>query len=113
MDGEEEMQNKLYVGNLAYTATEDDVRAHFAQAGTVASVAIIKDRATGRAKGFGFVEMATDEDAQKAIALLNGQQFMGRALAVNVARPREEGQRNFDRGGGRGRQGHGGQRRSF
>ena len=98
------MENKLYVGNLPYTATEDDLKNHFSQAGTVTSTALIKDRATGRAKGFGFVEMATGEEAQKAITMFNGQDFMGRTITVNVARPREERPRHFggDRRGGRG-----------
>ena len=102
----EEMENKLYVGNLPYAATEDDLKTHFSQAGTVTSVALIKDRATGRAKGFGFVEMATADEAQKAISMLNGQDFMGRAITVNVARPPEDRPRNFgdrNRGGGRNR----------
>ncbi|MEW6402727.1 MAG: RNA-binding protein [Chloroflexota bacterium] len=100
----EEMENKLYVGNLPYTATEDDLKNHFSQAGTVTSVALIKDRATGRAKGFGFVEMASADEAQKAITMFNGQDFMGRTITVNVARPREERPRNFgDRRGGGGR----------
>lgn len=86
----EEMDNKLYVGNLPYAATEDELKKHFSQAGNVTSVALIKDRATGRAKGFGFVEMATAEEAQKAISMFNGQEFKGRALTVNVARPRED-----------------------
>ena len=100
------MENKLYVGNLPYAATEDDLKAHFSQAGTVTSVALIKDRATWRAKGFGFVEMATNEEAQKAISMLNGQDFMGRAITVNVARPPEDRPRNFgdrNRSGGRNR----------
>ncbi|MBI5840706.1 MAG: RNA-binding protein [Chloroflexi bacterium] len=102
------MENKLYVGNLPYSATEDDLKNHFSQAGTVTSVALIKDRATGRAKGFGFVEMSTAEEAQKAINMFHGQDFMGRTITVNVARPREERPRNFgDRRGG------GGGRRSF
>ena len=95
------MENKLYVGNLPYAATEDDLKTHFSEAGTVTSVALIKDRATGRAKGFGFVEMATGEEAQKAISMFNGQNFMERAITVNVARPPEDrprGDRN--RGGG-------------
>jgi RNA recognition motif-containing protein len=97
------MENKLYVGNLPYSATEDDLKTHFSQAGTVTSVALIKDRATGRAKGFGFVEMATAEEAQKAITMFHGQDFMGRTITVNVARPREERPRNFgDRRGGGG-----------
>lgn len=99
------MENKLYVGNLPYSASEDDLKAHFSAAGTVTSVALIKDRATGRAKGFGFVEMSSDEEAQKAISMFHGQDFMGRSITVNVARPREERpQRNFgDRNGGGGR----------
>ena len=97
------MENKLYVGNLPYTATEDDLKNHFSQAGTVTSVALIKDRATGRAKGFGFVEMSNGEEAQKAITMFHGQDFMGRTITVNVARPREERPRNFgDRRGGSG-----------
>src|SRR5512134_146269 len=98
------MENKLYVGNLPYTATEDDLKNHFSQAGNVTSVALIKDRATGRAKGFGFVELATAEEAQKAITMFHGQDFMGRTITVNVARPREERPRNMgDRRGGGGR----------
>ena len=93
------MENKLYVGNLPYAASEDDIKAHFSKAGAVTSVALIKDRATGRAKGFGFVEMATADDAQKAISMFHGQDFMGRSLTVNVARPRED----RPRGGGRDR----------
>jgi RNA recognition motif-containing protein len=101
------MENKLYVGNLPYSATEDDLKNHFSQAGTVTSVALIKDRATGRAKGFGFVELSTAEEAQKAITMFHGQDFMGRTITVNVARPREERPRNMgDRRGG----GGGGQR---
>jgi RNA recognition motif-containing protein len=92
------MENKLYVGNLPYTVTEDDLKTHFSQAGTVTSVALIRDRATGRAKGFGFVEMATAEEAQKAISMFHGQDFNGRTLTVNVARPREERPRNQNRG---------------
>jgi RNA recognition motif-containing protein len=99
------MENKLYVGNLPYSAAEDDLQNHFSQAGTVTSVALIKDRATGRPKGFGFVEMASAEEAQKAISMFNGQDFMGRTITVNVARPREERPRNMgDRRGGGGRQ---------
>jgi RNA recognition motif-containing protein len=101
------MENKLYVGNLPYTATEDDLKNHFSQAGNVTSVALIKDRATGRAKGFGFVEMATGEEAQKAITMFHGQDFMGRTLTVNVARPREERPRGSgDRRGGGGHRGY-------
>src|SRR4030042_5404269 len=90
------MEAKLYVGNLSYTATEDDLRALFAQAGTVKSVMVIKDREPGRSKGFAFVEMETEDEAQKAISMFNGSQFKERALTVNIARPREES----SRGGG-------------
>lgn len=96
------METKLYVGNLSYSTTEDDLRALFAQAGTVKSVSLIMDRDTGRSKGFGFIEMETQVEAQKAISMLNGQELHDRALKVNLARPREErGRGGFDdRGGG-------------
>ena len=84
------MEAKLYVGNLSYSSSEDDIKALFAQAGTVMSVAIIKDRDTGRSKGFGFVEMETAEEAQKAITMFHNYQFQQRTLTVNIARPREE-----------------------
>lgn len=87
------MAKKLYIGNLSYGMTEDQLREHFEQAGKVASVTIIKDRMTGRSKGFGFVEMETDEEAENAISMLNGKEFDGRSLTVNVARPLEEGSR--------------------
>lgn len=100
------METRLYVGNLPYAATEEHIKTHFSQAGNVTSVALITDKATGRAKGFGFVEMATAEETEKAISMLHGKDFMGRAITVNVARPREERpQRNFrdkNRGGGDG-----------
>lgn len=95
------MENKLYVGNLSYSTTEDDLRDLFAQAGSVQSVALIKDRDSGRSKGFAFVEMSTADEAQKAIEQFHGQDFQGRPLTVNVARPREDRPR-FDGGGGRG-----------
>ncbi|GAB4500896.1 MAG: hypothetical protein Fur0035_04360 [Anaerolineales bacterium] len=99
------MDNKLYVGNLPYSATEEELQGMFSKAGTVTSVAIIKDRDSGRSKGFAFVEMASADDAQKAISMLNGQDFAGRPLTVNIARPREEhaGGGGFNRGGGFGR----------
>jgi RNA recognition motif-containing protein len=84
------MPAKLYVGNLPYTAAEDDLQTYFAQAGTVVSVAVVKDRASGRSKGFGFVEMSTDAEAQQAIALLDGKEYQGRTLKISVARPRED-----------------------
>ncbi|MEA1929643.1 MAG: RNA-binding protein [Patescibacteria group bacterium] len=84
------MAKRLYVGGLPYTTTEESLRTAFAQAGTVESANIIMDRMTGRSKGFGFVEMATDEEAAKAIETWNGQDFEGRRLTVNEARPLEE-----------------------
>ncbi len=98
------MDVKLYVGNLSYATTEDELRALFAQAGTVASVALIKDRDTGQSKGFAFVEMATQAEAQKAISQFNAKELRDRALTVNLARPREErGGFGGDRRGGGGR----------
>ncbi|GAB4580675.1 MAG: hypothetical protein Fur0022_34170 [Anaerolineales bacterium] len=99
------METKLYVGNLAYSTTEEELQELFAQAGTVKSVAVIKDRETGRSKGFGFVEMETQAETEKAISLFHGSNLRDRALTVNVARPREErpfggGGNRFDRGGG-------------
>ena len=81
---------KLYVGNLDYAVTNDSLGEHFAQVGKVVEAVIITDRMTGRSKGFGFVEMSTDEEAKKAVETLNGQEFEGRKLVVNEARPREE-----------------------
>ena len=97
------MESRLYVGNMSYSTTEDDLRALFAQAGTVVSVAIIKDRDSGQSKGFGFVEMSTQVEAEKAVSLFNGYQVGERALKVNLARPREErGRGGFEnRGSGR------------
>jgi RNA recognition motif-containing protein len=93
------METKLYVGNLPYRATEDDLRNLFEQAGTVTSVTLIKDRETGRSRGFAFVEMGSPSEAQKAISLLNNAPLQDRPLTVNLARPREGGDR---RGGQRG-----------
>ena len=90
------MENKLYVGNLSYGTTEEDLNELFAQAGTVKSVAVIKDRDSGRSKGFGFVEMSSSAEAQKAITMYHGKEFQERTLTVNVARPCEE----QSRGGG-------------
>ena len=81
---------KLYVGGIAYATPEEGLRAAFAKAGEVASVAIITDKMTGRSKGFGFVEMATEEAAKAAIDMWNGKELDGRKLTVNEARPREE-----------------------
>ncbi|MCE9629019.1 MAG: RNA-binding protein [Candidatus Vogelbacteria bacterium] len=83
------MANKLYVGGLPYSTTDDEFKNAFSQAGTVTSAMVIKDRMTGRSKGFGFVEFATDEEAQKGIELWNGKDFGGRNLTVSEARPME------------------------
>jgi len=96
------MGKKLYVGNLAYGVTDSDLEQMFSAHGTVQSAQVIMDRDTGRSKGFGFVEMGSDQEAQAAIAALSGKEVDGRALTVNEARPRE------DRGGGGGRGGFGG-----
>ena len=94
------MAKKLYVGGLPYSTSEDELRDAFAQAGAVDSAVIIMDRMTGRSKGFGFVEMSADEDAQKAIDMWNGKDFGGRSLTVNEARPMEERPRTGGNGGG-------------
>ena len=100
------MGKKLYVGNLPYTATDSDLQRMFEEHGAVQSAQVVMDRDTGRSKGFGFVEMETGEAAQAAISALNGQDFAGRSLTVNEARPREE--RSGGGGGGRGGYGGGG-----
>jgi RNA recognition motif-containing protein len=107
------MGKKLYVGNLAYGVDSSELEQLFGAYGTVASAQIINDRDTGRSKGFGFVEMSNDDEAQAAIAALNGQQHNGRALTVNEARPREDRtgggpRRDFGGGGGAPRGGGGG-----
>jgi cold-inducible RNA-binding protein len=84
------MAQRLYVGNLSYSTTDDSLRDAFAQAGTVASATVIVDRMSGRSKGFGFVEMSSDAEAEKAIEMWNGKDLDGRQLKVNVARPMEE-----------------------
>ncbi len=84
------MDTKLYVGNLSYDTTEDGLRAKFSEAGTVVSVEMIKDRDTGRTKGFAFVTMTTQEEAENAIKMLNGKTLDNREIKVNIARPREE-----------------------
>jgi RNA recognition motif-containing protein len=101
------MSTKLYVGNLAFGVTSDDLQEHFAQAGTVESAKVVEDRDTGRSRGFGFVEMASSEEAMAAIEQFNGQDLDGRNLVVNEARPREEGGGGRGGGGG-GRGGYGG-----
>jgi len=104
------MGNKLYVGNLGYGLSDRDLENLFASHGTVLSAKVITDRDTGQSKGFGFVEMSSDEEAQAAIDALNGQDVQGRALTVNEARPREEGgsRGGGGYGGGGGRGGGGG-----
>jgi RNA recognition motif-containing protein len=94
--GKETMTMKLYVGNLSFDTSSNDLQTMFAQAGTVESVSLIEDRETGRSRGFGFVEMSTKEEGAAAIAQFNGKDLGGRALNVNEAKPRE------DRGGGGG-----------
>ncbi len=102
------MGRKLYVGNLSYQTTEDDLKNMFGQCGTVASCQLIIDRFTSKSRGFGFIEMSTDEEAKKAIAELNGKDVDGRALTVNEARPREERGGGGGGFGGGGRGGYGG-----
>jgi RNA recognition motif-containing protein len=103
------MSNKLFVGNLSFDTTENDLQDAFAAHGTVVEANLMMDRATGRPRGFGFVTMSTAEEAQKAIEALNGKSVGGRALTVNVAKPREErpgggggGRREYGGGGGGG-----------
>jgi RNA recognition motif-containing protein len=104
------MGKKLYVGNLTYGVTDSALEQMFAPHGTVQSAQVIMDRDTGRSKGFGFVEMGSDQEAQAAIAALNGQQVEGRSLTVNEAKPREDrgGSRGGAGGGSRGGYGGGG-----
>jgi RNA recognition motif-containing protein len=97
------MGNKLYVGNLPYSVDDSALQGMFAGFGTVASAKVIMDRDSGRSKGFGFVEMGSDQEAQSAISAMNGKEIEGRPLTVNEARPKPEGG-----GGGRGRGGFGG-----
>lgn len=100
------MGNKLYVGNLSFRVTSEDLQEHFATAGAVSSANVVMDRETGRSRGFGFVEMATDDDANNAIAQFNGQEYDGRNMVVNEARPREDSRGGGGGGGGRGRGGY-------
>ncbi len=103
------MSNKLFVGNLSFETTENDLQDAFAAHGTVTETNLMTDRTTGRPRGFGFITMGTPEEAQKAIAALNGSQLGGRALTVNVAKPREE----RTGGGGGGRREYGGSRNRY
>ena len=102
------MGNKLYVGNLAYSVRDESLQQSFGEFGTVTSAKVMMDRDTGRSKGFGFVEMGTDAEAQAAINGMNGQALEGRAIVVNEARPREERPGGFGGGGGRPSGGGGG-----
>ncbi len=96
------MANKLFIGSLAYAVTDDELQQMFAEVGEVVSAKVIIDRDTNRSKGFGFVEMANDDDAKKAIDQLNGKDLAGRAIVVNEARPKEPREnRSFGGGGGR------------
>jgi RNA recognition motif-containing protein len=96
------MESKVYVGNLSYSTTEEDLRTLFTQAGTVTSVALVKDRDSGQSKGFAFIEMGNQVEAEKAISMFNGYRMSDRELKVNMARPREERGGFGNRGGGRG-----------
>ena len=102
------MGKKLYVGNLSYDVNDADLNQLFAQNGTVESATVIQDKMTGRSKGFGFVEMSSEQEAQAAIAALNGKEYSGRTLTVNEAKPREDRGSGGGGGGGGGRRGGGG-----
>lgn len=103
------MSNKLYVGNLSFRVTSEDLQDYFGSAGTVESANVVFDRETGRSRGFGFVEMVDEDSANNAIAQFNGQEYDGRNIVVNEARPREDrGGFGGGNGGGRGRGGGGG-----
>src|SRR5919112_5491060 len=103
------MSTRLYVGNLNFRTTSDELREIFSQAGEVENATVVEDRDTGRSRGFGFVEMATSEGAAAAIEQFNGKEYGGRALTVNEARPRvERGGGGYGGGGGRGGGGYGG-----
>ena len=102
------MATKLYVGNLSYQMTDQQLHDLFSEAGNVSSAQVVTDRYTGQARGFGFVEMASEDEAQQAIAAINGRNVGGRALVVNESRPREGGGGGGSRGGGGGSYGGGG-----
>ncbi len=109
------MAKKLYVGSLSYSTTDQRLQEHFAQAGSVVSATVITDKMSGRSKGFGFVEMSTDEEANKAVEMFNGQDLDGRAIVVNEARPMEPRAPRTGGfgGGGGGRGGFGGGRGGY
>src|SRR3989344_7361962 len=109
------MATKLYVGSLSYNTTDDQLKQHFSQAGNVVSATVITDKMSGRSKGFGFVEMGSEEEAQKAVEMFNGQELDGRAIVVNEARPMQpRAPRTGGFGGsGGGRGGFGGGRGGF
>jgi cold-inducible RNA-binding protein len=112
------MSNKLYVGNLSFRVTSEDLQEHFGAAGAVESANVVYDRETGRSRGFGFVEMASSDDANSAIAQFNGQEYDGRSMVVNEARPREDrgngvGYRSGRVGGGGGNGNYGGDRGGY
>src|SRR5690349_20339643 len=108
------MSTKLYVGNLSFRVSSDDLFEHFSQAGSVESANVVQDRETGRSRGFGFVEMSSEDEATSAIAQFNGSEYDGRNLVVNEARPRDNngggggGRGGYGGGGGGGRGGYGG-----
>jgi len=98
------MSTRLYVGNISFKASEDELKELFSQAGEVVSVKLITDAATGRLRGFGFVEMSSEEEAQKAISMLNGKNFLDRDIVVNEAKPQERRERGFREKSPRGRE---------
>jgi cold-inducible RNA-binding protein len=106
------MPTRLFVGNLTYNSTENDLQDYFSQAGTVVSVDIMQDRATGRSRGFAFIEMSSQAEATKAVEMFHQKDFQGRTLTVNEARPREERPSGGGGGGGRDHRGGGGGYRS-
>jgi cold-inducible RNA-binding protein len=107
------MSNKLFVGNLSFNMTENDLQDAFAAHGTVTEANLMMDRSTGRPRGFGFVTMSTPEEAQKAVEAMNGKSIDGRALTVNIARPREERAPGGGGGGGGGGRQYGGARSRY
>ena len=107
------MATKLYVGSLSYNTTDDQLKQHFSQAGNVVSATVITDKMSGRSKGFGFVEMGSEEEAQKAVEMFNGQELDGRAIVVNEARPMQPRAPRTGGFGGGGRGGFGGGRGGY